>query len=98
MKMRDFWDLLFAFLGMIASWMGPLLWFVAIKFLMTIAGALFGWIIGWFIGSTVLEILAQLGITGFSMWQIGAFLGFVGSFFGSTLNFNDFRSFKFFSR
>ena len=98
MKMRDFLDLLFAFLGMIASWMVPLLWCVAIKILMTIAGALFGWIAGWFIGSTVLGILAQLGITGFSMWQIGAFLGFVGSFFGSTLNFNDFRSFKFFSR
>lgn len=98
MRMRDFWDLLSALIGLIASWMVPLLWFVAIKIFVTIAGALFGWIIGWFIGSTVLGILAQLGITGFSMWQIGAFLGFVGSFFGSTLNFNDFRSFKFFSR
>ena len=47
----------------------------------TIAGAVVGWIVGLFFAETILGIFAVLGIKGFAMWQIGAFLGFVGAFF-----------------
>ena len=53
------------------------------KIIYVFVGIIFGWIIGWFFGETILGIFAEIGIIGFSMWQIGAFLGFVGSFFGS---------------
>ena len=53
----------------------------------TFIGALTGWIVGWFFGDTILSIFAYIGIKGFSMWQIGAFLGFVSGFFRS-VNFN----------
>ena len=52
----------------------------------TLIGALSGWVVGLFFGDTILGILACLGITGFKMWQIGAFLGFVGGFFKSSLS------------
>ncbi len=47
-------------------------------------GALIGWIVGWFFDETILGILKQVGIEGVAMWQVGAFLGFVGGFFKST--------------
>lgn len=47
----------------------------------TLAGALVGWIVGWFFSDTILHIVGQLGIKGIAMWQLGAFLGFTGSFF-----------------
>lgn len=46
----------------------------------TLLGAVAGWIVGLFFGDTILGILAQLGVTGISMWQFGAFMGFVGGF------------------
>lgn len=64
------------------------LWVLLFKFVYVLLGMVFGWIIGLFFGATILGILADLGISGYAMWQIGAFLGFVGSFFGSTTNFN----------
>ncbi len=50
----------------------------------TLAGLITGWIVGWFFPQTMLGIFAALGITGFKMWQIGAFMGFFGGFFRST--------------
>lgn len=58
----------------------PLLLFVACL-VGTIFGAIGGWVVGIFFSETILGILAQLGVSGVSMWQLGAFLGFVGSFF-----------------
>ena len=52
-----------------------------LRLLTVVFSGIFGWIVGWFFGETCLAILAQIGITGFSMWQIGIFLGFIGSFF-----------------
>ena len=53
--------------------------------LSTVAGAFVGWLVGLFFDETILGIFACLGITGYKMWQIGAFLGFVGGFFHSTI-------------
>jgi len=60
------------------------LFFFLATLLTTLIGALTGLIAGWLLGKTFLAILATLGIEGFKMWQIGAFLGFVGSFFRTT--------------
>jgi len=47
----------------------------------TLIGAFMGWFVGLFFSKTILGILAAIGIEGFKMWQIGAFLGFVSGFF-----------------
>lgn len=47
-------------------------------------GAVTGWIVGLCFGTTILSILTQLGITDITMWQVGAFLGFVAAYFRST--------------
>lgn len=52
-----------------------------------IASTFFGGVAGWIVGLAfedinlgILGILAQLGITNVTMFQVGAFLGFVTSF------------------
>ena len=50
-------------------------------------GAYLGWFIGLFFGKAIIGIFAQIGISGFSMWQIGAFLGFVSCFFKKMITF-----------
>lgn len=51
----------------------------------TIVGSLSGWAVGLLFGETILGIFAAFGLKGFSMWQIGAFLGFVGGFFRTSV-------------
>lgn len=46
----------------------------------TLMGAIAGWIVGLVFGDTILNILAQVGIKGVTMFQFGAFMGFVGGF------------------
>lgn len=46
----------------------------------TLMGALAGWVVGLFFSETILGILGQIGIHNISMWQFGAFMGFVGGF------------------
>ncbi|MBO4285386.1 MAG: hypothetical protein J5895_04050 [Alphaproteobacteria bacterium] len=53
--------------------------------LSSIIGALCGLVVGLIFGPTILGIFAAIGITGFKMWQIGAFLGFVGGFFRTSI-------------
>lgn len=43
-------------------------------------GALSGLIVGLVFSETILGIFTQLGIHDVAMWQIGAFLGWVGGF------------------
>jgi hypothetical protein len=43
-------------------------------------GAFAGWVVGLFFADTILGIAGQLGIRNVTMWQLGAFLGFVGGF------------------
>jgi hypothetical protein len=58
---------------------------MGVIFIMTllgsIVGAFAGWLVGLLFGETILGILESLGISGFAMWQIGAFLGFISGFF-----------------
>lgn len=66
--------------------------FVAIPLLLimlhVILSAIFGWVIGLFFGKAILGILSQIGISGYSMWQIGAFMGFVASFFSKYITYD----------
>lgn len=49
----------------------------------TCFGALGGWIVGLVFDETSTKILLELNIDNFKMWEIGAGLGFFGSFFRS---------------
>ena len=69
------------------------LWlFVIIPLLLMVAnvlvGAISGWFVGLFFGDTILGILSQIGICDVSMWQVGAFIGFVAGFFTKLMSFN----------
>ena len=44
-------------------------------------GALGGWIVGLFFSETILGFLSGFGVNNLEMWQVGASLGFVSSFF-----------------
>ena len=54
----------------------------------TLIGALVGWVVGWFFGQIILDFFAAIGIEGFTMAQLGAVLGFVGSFFKTNVTNN----------
>jgi hypothetical protein len=49
----------------------------------TLLGAFSGWIVGLVFSDTILGFLSRIGVDtqNLSMWQIGAALGFIGSFF-----------------
>ena len=57
-------------------------------FLHVFAYGVFAWFIGLFFGDGILEILSAMGIEGFSMWQIGIFMGFFSGFFRRLITFN----------
>ncbi len=67
-----------------------LVWII-LPVISTFFGAVIGWFVGLFFGKAILGILACVGIKGFSMWQIGAALGFIGGFFTRKININDLR-------
>lgn len=46
----------------------------------TLFGGIAGWAVGLFFGDTILGIAGQLGVKDITMFQFGAFLGFVGGF------------------
>ena len=54
----------------------------------TLIGAFMGWVVGLFFGETILSFLAAVGVTtaGLSMWQVGASMGFLGSFLRTTVS------------
>lgn len=52
----------------------------------TLFGGIAGWMVGMFFGDTILGIAGQLGIKGVTMFQLGAFLGFVGAFLRTTVS------------
>ena len=55
----------------------------------TLFGAIAGWVVGIFFGDTILGILSQLGVHNVTMWQFGAFMGFVGGFLRTTVTKKD---------
>lgn len=63
--------------GGIALVMGGVFLFVILG---TLLGGIAGWTVGLFFSDTILGIAAQLGIKNVTMFQLGAFLGFVGGF------------------
>ena len=48
----------------------------------------FAWFIGLFFGNGILGMLSAMGIEGFSMWQIGIFMGFFSGFFKRIITIN----------
>lgn len=51
----------------------------------TLFGAFSGLIVGWLFEDTIMRTLRGFGVdTNFTMWQLGATLGFVGGFFKTT--------------
>lgn len=52
-----------------------------------LCGAFSGWIVGFWWTDPILNFLSRFGLdtAGLTLWQIGAALGFLGSFFKSTL-------------
>ena len=51
----------------------------------TLGGIVVGWVVGLVFSDVLLPIFAAVGIKGFALWQIGAFLGFTGGFFRSVI-------------
>ena len=79
--MEDFIIIITNFIRVICMWFFYAIFGVLI-------GVISGWFVGLFFGDTILAIFAAIGIKGFAMWQIGAFLGFVSSFFRMTTVYN----------
>lgn len=63
--------------GAVAMAIGTVFFFVIFA---TLGGGVSGWIVGLVFGDTILGILSQIGIKGITMFQFGAFMGFVGGF------------------
>ncbi len=59
----------------------------ALRLIGPLMGALAGWIVGLFFGNTIFAVLQGFGVNTslFSMWQLGAALSFIGSFFVITI-------------
>ena len=56
-------------------------------FLVTLLAAISCWGIGLLFDEAILGILSSFGFTGFTMWEIGAFLGFVLGFYRIIIQF-----------
>lgn len=81
-KNKDFSTVLGTILGQVFAALGSVATVYVIALIISpLFGAIAGWVVGWFFGDTILGIFAQLGIHNVTMWQMGAFLGFVGMFF-----------------
>ena len=60
--------------------------------LSVIVGIISGWFVGLFFEDSIQNVLYQLGITGCSMWEIGAFTGFITGFFRNVIKFKNTKS------
>ncbi len=63
--------------GVVALTIGGVFFFIIFA---TFTGAMAGWVVGLVFSDTILGILGQLGVHNVSMWQFGAFMGFLGGF------------------
>lgn len=64
-------------LGTAVAYTGSILLLIPLR---TLAGALCGWVVGWFLGETILDFASQAGFHNLAVWQLGACLGFIGGF------------------
>lgn len=87
--MKALIELLIVFIQVAVSWVYTSCLTFGMRFLIVILSGIFGWIVGLLFGETILAILAQLGITGFSMAQIGIFLGFICCFFSPIVRYKN---------
>lgn len=58
-----------------------------VPILFVLCGALSGWVAGLVFEAEILGFLARIGVNtdGLTMWQVGAALGFIGSFFKTSI-------------
>lgn len=51
-------------------------------------GAFMGWVVGLFFTASILDFLARIGVdvAGLALWQVGAAMGFLGSFLRATVS------------
>lgn len=74
---------------------GILVFGLVLAFVSPIVGVLFGALAGWIVGlafdDAVLGLLRRCGVdvSGLTMWQLGAGLGFVGSYLKTTVHSKD---------
>lgn len=65
---------------------------LGLPILLVLINVLFCGVVSWFIGlffeKEILGILSQFNIVGYSMFEIGVFLGFISSFFKSQISFD----------
>ena len=68
------------FTGIVIAFVAPVLG--------TLIGAFMGWVVGIFFGNTIMAFLAAIGVkvAGLTMWQVGAAMGFLGSFLRTTVS------------
>lgn len=54
----------------------------------TLVGGFMGWVVGMFFADEIIGFLARLGAdtVGLTMWQVGAAMGFFGSFLRTTVS------------
>ncbi len=60
-----------------------MLLYIVTVILTTLMGGIAAWTVGLFFGKAILGLLATVGISGLTMWQIGVSLGFVLGFITS---------------
>lgn len=65
----------------LSVWLGMSVFIFVGPLIGSLWGMAAGWVVGLVFGDLVLRFLAEIGIEGFAMWQVGACLGFLGSFF-----------------
>lgn len=67
----------------LAIWIGSSVLFIGGLVLLiplcTLCGAISGWIVEWFFDAPLI-VLSAMGVKGITMWQLGAFLGFITPF------------------
>lgn len=73
------------------KFVGLLMAFAGLVFVMPLVGVLFGafagWVVGLFFAETVLGFLARIGVNtaGLAMWEVGAAMGFLGGYLKTSI-------------
>lgn len=71
------------FVAAIGAVLATVLVLFIILVLGALGGAVAGWVVGLFFGQSILGVLSAAGVSGITMWEFGATVGFIGGFFRS---------------